>query len=271
MHLGLTVKLTALVAPFYEEARGLARWLAETPMAEFRPFEAVFDPREKGVTLLSSKNQTQIISSSAALGFAVTGRFATRGGLSSKIGQGSCQRSDAAQRPSSAILVSFVIGSHPMIAFAYSLFQVVASSFGGEGYHDAHIPDGRHRSHEVKGERSRDTTVSVSDRVQITKSVRDWATRLDLRGGEFGEVERIEGGRMTVRMDGGGAGQLRRSRASGVGSRLCISSKIATGRRPGASFRSGTISVSKKSARGSALRRPRGVRVDGKSGAFSSR
>ncbi len=26
-----TVKLTALVAPFYEEARGLARWLAETP------------------------------------------------------------------------------------------------------------------------------------------------------------------------------------------------------------------------------------------------
>ncbi|MFC0194866.1 helix-turn-helix domain-containing protein [Aureimonas pseudogalii] len=86
MHLGLTVKLTALVAPFYEEARGLARWLAETPKAEFRPFEAVFDPSRQGVTLLSSKNQTQIISSSATLGFAVTGRFAPRERLSRGIG-----------------------------------------------------------------------------------------------------------------------------------------------------------------------------------------
>ena len=86
MHLGLTVKLTALVAPFYEEARGLARWLAETPKAEFRPFEAVFDPLRQGVTLLSSKNQTKIISSSTTVGLAVTGRCATRGLLSRKIG-----------------------------------------------------------------------------------------------------------------------------------------------------------------------------------------
>ena len=82
LHLGLTVKLTALVAPFYEEARGLARWLAETPLAQFRPFEAVFDPVKQGVTLLSSKNQTQTISSSASLGSAGTSRFAARGRLS---------------------------------------------------------------------------------------------------------------------------------------------------------------------------------------------
>ncbi len=81
LHLGLTVKLTALVAPFYEEARGLARWLAETPAAEFRPFEAVFDPGNQGVTRLSSKNQTQTISSSAALGSSVTGRFTAHGRL----------------------------------------------------------------------------------------------------------------------------------------------------------------------------------------------
>ncbi len=81
LHLGLTVKLTALVAPFYEEARGLARWLAETPVAEFRPFKAVLDPMKPGVTLLSSKNQTQTISSSASLGSAVTSRSAARGRL----------------------------------------------------------------------------------------------------------------------------------------------------------------------------------------------
>lgn len=85
LHLGLTVKLTALVAPFYEEARGLARWLAETPKAEFRPFGAVFDPLRQGVTLLSSKNQTQIIPSSAALGYGDTSRFAARGRLMSRI------------------------------------------------------------------------------------------------------------------------------------------------------------------------------------------
>jgi hypothetical protein len=56
LHLGLTVKLTDLVMPFYEEAKGLARWLAETPAALFRPFDAVFSGKS-GVTLLSPKNQ----------------------------------------------------------------------------------------------------------------------------------------------------------------------------------------------------------------------
>lgn len=81
MHLGLTVKLTSRVMPFFEEARGLAKWLAETPAALFRPFEGVFDPGKQGVTSLSSKNQTQIISSSATLGDAVTSRPAARGKL----------------------------------------------------------------------------------------------------------------------------------------------------------------------------------------------
>ena len=86
LHLGLTVKLTQLVAPFYEEARGLARWLAETPLAEFRPFEAVLDPLKGRVTLLSSKNQPENISSSATLGSAGTNRFAARGRLSRVMG-----------------------------------------------------------------------------------------------------------------------------------------------------------------------------------------
>jgi len=86
LHLGLTVKLTALVAPFYEEAKGLARWLAETPLAAFRPFEGVFDPSKQGVTLLSSKNQTKTISPSAALGSAVTNRYAARGRLMRRMG-----------------------------------------------------------------------------------------------------------------------------------------------------------------------------------------
>lgn len=86
MHLGLTVKLTALVAPFYEEAKGLARWLAETPKAEFRPFEAVFDPIGQGVTLLSLKNQPQNISSFAMLRTAATSRKAARERLLKKIG-----------------------------------------------------------------------------------------------------------------------------------------------------------------------------------------
>ncbi|WP_081631118.1 helix-turn-helix domain-containing protein [Aureimonas ureilytica] len=85
LHLGLTVKLTALVAPFYEEAKGLARWLAETPAAEFRPFEAIYDPMRQGVTLLSSKNQTQTISSSATLGNTATNRSAARGRLMRKM------------------------------------------------------------------------------------------------------------------------------------------------------------------------------------------
>ncbi|WP_279483832.1 helix-turn-helix domain-containing protein [Aureimonas sp. SK2] len=86
LHLGLTVKLTALVAPFYEEAKGVARWLAETPTAEFRPFEAVYDPMRQGVTLLSSKNQTQTISSLPSVESVVTSRFAARGRLLREIG-----------------------------------------------------------------------------------------------------------------------------------------------------------------------------------------
>ncbi|MER0240184.1 helix-turn-helix domain-containing protein [Fulvimarina sp. MAC8] len=57
LHLGLIVKLTEKVMPFYEEARGLARWLVETPAAMFEPFKGVLGPREQGVTLLSSRNQ----------------------------------------------------------------------------------------------------------------------------------------------------------------------------------------------------------------------
>lgn len=63
LHLGLIVRVTDLVAPFYEEAKGLARWLAETPAAAFRPFEAVLSPLKSGVTLLTPKNQAQRIPS----------------------------------------------------------------------------------------------------------------------------------------------------------------------------------------------------------------
>lgn len=86
MHLGLIVTLTDQVKPFYEEAKGLARWLAETPKAVFRPFEGVLASTNKGVTLLSPKNQTQNISSSASFGNADTGRFPARERLSSKRG-----------------------------------------------------------------------------------------------------------------------------------------------------------------------------------------
>lgn len=58
LHLGLTIRITDLVRPFYEEAKGLARWLAETPVAEFRPFEAVLSPVRLGVTLPPPRNQT---------------------------------------------------------------------------------------------------------------------------------------------------------------------------------------------------------------------
>ncbi|WP_244497980.1 helix-turn-helix domain-containing protein [Aureimonas sp. AU40] len=68
LHLGLTVTLTERVLPFFEEARGLARWLAETPKALFQPFSGMIDPsrmasRDSGVTVLSSRNQSQINSS----------------------------------------------------------------------------------------------------------------------------------------------------------------------------------------------------------------
>ncbi|GGE24362.1 hypothetical protein GCM10011390_49720 [Aureimonas endophytica] len=74
MHLGLLVTLTDLAFPFYETARGLARWLAETPGALLRSFESVVS-RVQGVTLLSPKNQTQTSSLQAG---ADTSRFAGR-------------------------------------------------------------------------------------------------------------------------------------------------------------------------------------------------
>ncbi|WP_199520213.1 helix-turn-helix domain-containing protein [Fulvimarina endophytica] len=57
LHLGLMVKLTEKVMPFFEEAKGLARWLAETPAALFEPFKGVQASGKQGVTLLSSRNQ----------------------------------------------------------------------------------------------------------------------------------------------------------------------------------------------------------------------
>ncbi|MBP0617796.1 helix-turn-helix domain-containing protein [Jiella sp. KSK16Y-1] len=78
MHLGLIVRITDQVAPFYEEARGLAKWLAATPRAIFEPFKSVVASRNKGVTLLSSKNQNQIINTSAPLKNADTGQQAAR-------------------------------------------------------------------------------------------------------------------------------------------------------------------------------------------------
>jgi hypothetical protein len=58
--------------------------------------------------------------------------------------------------------------------------------------------------------------------------------------------------------------RVRRTPADRSGWRRCISSKIATARSPGAAFSIGTISLSKKSARGSGRRRLRvGSRCDG--------
>lgn len=57
LHLGLTVRLTALVLPFFEEPKGLARWLAETPKAAFLPFSGSVLSGKTGVTLLTPKNQ----------------------------------------------------------------------------------------------------------------------------------------------------------------------------------------------------------------------
>ena len=63
MHLGLVVRITAAVTPFYEDLKGLAKWLAETPAAAFRPFEGVVSSLNRGVTLLTPKNQTRKYSS----------------------------------------------------------------------------------------------------------------------------------------------------------------------------------------------------------------
>ncbi|KTQ97558.1 hypothetical protein NS226_04225 [Aureimonas ureilytica] len=58
LHLGLTVRLTGLVMPFFDEAKGLARWLAETPKAAFVPFSGSVLSGNAGVTLLTPKNQS---------------------------------------------------------------------------------------------------------------------------------------------------------------------------------------------------------------------
>lgn len=78
MHLGLTVTITEKVRPFYEQAKGLAAWLVEEPKAAFRPFSGVLSPRNKGVTLLSPKNQSKEFSSSTSFGRTDTGREAAR-------------------------------------------------------------------------------------------------------------------------------------------------------------------------------------------------
>ena len=73
LHTGLVVRITDKVLPFYEEAKGLARWLAESPKAAALPFTGTISPRFPGVTLLSSNNQlpknpSLLASSSTRLG-----------------------------------------------------------------------------------------------------------------------------------------------------------------------------------------------------------
>ncbi|MFC0194766.1 helix-turn-helix domain-containing protein [Aureimonas pseudogalii] len=74
MHIGLTIIVTELAAPFFESAKGLARWLAETPGALLRPFAGVI-PGFQGRTRMSPKNQTPIYS---LIGVTDTTRFAGR-------------------------------------------------------------------------------------------------------------------------------------------------------------------------------------------------
>lgn len=66
-----------------------------------------------------------------------------------------------------------------------------------------HLRGDEHVFTTAKGNTSRETRVSVGDRVQFTKSVKDRVTKLDLRNGEFGVVEAIEGDMLTVRTDAG--------------------------------------------------------------------
>lgn len=51
--------------------------------------------------------------------------------------------------------------------------------------------------------KTRETRVSVGDRIQFTQSVKDRATQLDLRNAEFGTIERVAGKKLTVRTDAG--------------------------------------------------------------------
>lgn len=80
MHIGLTISVTDLAAPFYESAKGLASWLAETPGAILRPFDGVVSGF-KGRTLMSPKNQTPI---SSLIGRTDTPRYAGRERLGSE-------------------------------------------------------------------------------------------------------------------------------------------------------------------------------------------
>jgi hypothetical protein len=71
LHLGLIVTLTERVLPFFEEARGLARWLAENPEAALQPFSGLIDPARArsaplGVTVPPSRNQSQMNLSSVS-------------------------------------------------------------------------------------------------------------------------------------------------------------------------------------------------------------
>lgn len=86
MHLGLVVTITEKVRPFYEEAKGLAAWLAEEPKVAFRPFAGVLSLKDKGVTNLSPKNQPKKFSTSTSFGRADTGREAARERLMRGIG-----------------------------------------------------------------------------------------------------------------------------------------------------------------------------------------
>ncbi|WP_244498267.1 helix-turn-helix domain-containing protein [Aureimonas ureilytica] len=80
MHIGLVITVTELAVPFFESAKGLARWLAETPSAVLRPFEGVVAGFQ-GRTLMSPKNQTPI---SSLKGTTDTSRFAPRERLRSE-------------------------------------------------------------------------------------------------------------------------------------------------------------------------------------------
>lgn len=81
-HTGLVVTITEQVLAFYEDAKGLAAWLAETPAALFRPFNGSV-LASKGMTKLTPRNQTSNILSCRKMD---TSRRAARGRLLSGVG-----------------------------------------------------------------------------------------------------------------------------------------------------------------------------------------
>ncbi|HER8900616.1 TPA: helix-turn-helix domain-containing protein, partial [Streptococcus pyogenes] len=81
-HTGLVVTITEQVLAFYEEAKGLAAWLAETPAALFRPFTGSV-LASKGMTNLTPRNQAPKILSCRETD---TRRRAARGRLSRREG-----------------------------------------------------------------------------------------------------------------------------------------------------------------------------------------